>query len=126
MAGTDEQVVADFKALIRMRTVSHEGCAAALRPEASGPGLTAGAGWTRPKGSYREAADFLAAKCRAIGLEAQVQEFVEGKPVVWATWAGSDQSRSSLLLNSHYDVGARSPSAAARCGALYSAVYGRC
>eukprot|EP00929_Paragymnodinium_shiwhaense_P020470 TRINITY_DN13640_c0_g1_i1.p1 TRINITY_DN13640_c0_g1~~TRINITY_DN13640_c0_g1_i1.p1 ORF type:complete len:471 (+),score=131.86 TRINITY_DN13640_c0_g1_i1:81-1493(+) len=56
-------------------------------------------------GSYRQAADWLTARCKAIGLD-EVKEVspVENKPIVIGKLTGKDPSLPSVLLNSHYDV----------------------
>ena len=41
---------------------------------------------------------------QAIGLETKVVEYVEGKPVVMATWVGQQPQLPCVVLNSHYDV----------------------
>eukprot|EP00008_Paramoeba_atlantica_P011317 CAMPEP_0201491732 /NCGR_PEP_ID=MMETSP0151_2-20130828/30981_1 /ASSEMBLY_ACC=CAM_ASM_000257 /TAXON_ID=200890 /ORGANISM="Paramoeba atlantica, Strain 621/1 / CCAP 1560/9" /LENGTH=444 /DNA_ID=CAMNT_0047878227 /DNA_START=69 /DNA_END=1403 /DNA_ORIENTATION=- len=58
-----------------------------------------------PLGSYRRATDFLKDLCTKNGLQ-NVREFelVKGKPIVAATWPGSQPELKGILLNSHYDV----------------------
>ncbi|EPS64004.1 hypothetical protein M569_10775, partial [Genlisea aurea] len=58
----------------------------------------------QPNPNYREAADFLAAQGRAVGLETQILEFAAGKPLVLLGWIGKDPSLPAILLNSHTDV----------------------
>ncbi|OLP86323.1 Aminoacylase-1 [Symbiodinium microadriaticum] len=71
-----------FRDFLRIRSVSGEG----------------------PQGSYAEAVAWLTAQCRRLGLTTKQVEPVKGKPILLATWAGSDDSLPCLLLNSHYDV----------------------
>lgn len=78
----DERAVERFKQFLRIKTVSAEG----------------------PSGSYQEAVDFLIPLLEEIGLSHTTYEFVPGKPVLMATWTGSDPSLPGILLNSHYDV----------------------
>lgn len=57
------------------------------------------------QGGYMEAVDLLESWLREIpGIETSKTEFVTGKPVLVATFTGSDPSLPSLLLNGHYDV----------------------
>ena len=55
-------------------------------------------------GSYVAAAEWLSNKCLALGLETKTLTYVKGKPVVLATWKGSNPDLQGILLNSHYDV----------------------
>mmetsp|Transcript_26745 Transcript_26745/g.74772 ORF Transcript_26745/g.74772 Transcript_26745/m.74772 type:complete len:439 (+) Transcript_26745:64-1380(+) len=56
-------------------------------------------------GAYEEASQFLQKHCKSIGLQnVRAIPVVEGKPIVIATWPGSDSSLGAILLNSHYDV----------------------
>ncbi|CAK9224891.1 unnamed protein product [Sphagnum troendelagicum] len=57
-----------------------------------------------PLPDYKPAVEFLLAQASEIGLDSQVLEFVEGKPLVLLTWKGKDPSIPSILLNSHMDV----------------------
>jgi len=57
-----------------------------------------------PLPDYQPAVEFLLAQASEIGLDSQVLEFVEGKPLVLLTWKGKDPSIPSILLNSHMDV----------------------
>ena len=72
-----------FQDLIRFRTVSSEGPVS---------------------GAYRACVDFLEEKCKSMGFKTFVKEFVENKPCLVATRAGTDPSLPGILLNSHYDV----------------------
>ncbi|CAE7640695.1 Acy1 [Symbiodinium sp. CCMP2592] len=71
-----------FRDFLRIRSVSGEG----------------------PQGSYAAAVAWLEAQCRRMGLATKQVEPIKGKPILLATWAGSDESLPCLLLNSHYDV----------------------
>ena len=78
------QAVDDFVALIRFPTIS-----------GSGP----------LDGSYDACGKWLLEQLVAIGLVAQIlPESVPHKPVVVATWVGTDPSLPAILLNGHYDV----------------------
>lgn len=80
---SDEEAIARFQQLLRMRTISAEG-----------PG----------NGAYAAAAGFLAGWAQELGLEVETVSPVENKPVVFATLPGRDPSLPAVLLNSHYDV----------------------
>ena len=83
MEGRDEQAVTNFKGFLRIESITHQG----------------------PKGSYHQAIAFLKKLLDdEIGLTITEREYVAGKPVLIATWAGEEPSLPSLLLNSHYDV----------------------
>ncbi|XP_022141532.1 aminoacylase-1 [Momordica charantia] len=56
-----------------------------------------------PNPDYAFAVSFLKSQALAIGLDAQILEFVEGKPLLLLTWRGSNPSLPSILLNSHMD-----------------------
>mmetsp|Transcript_42413 Transcript_42413/g.98232 ORF Transcript_42413/g.98232 Transcript_42413/m.98232 type:complete len:439 (-) Transcript_42413:155-1471(-) len=71
-----------FREFLRIRSVSGDG----------------------PAGPYREAVAWLSRLCERVGLETSQVEPVAGKPVLIATWLGTDPSLPCLLLNSHYDV----------------------
>ena len=105
----EEAAVGLFQDLLRIRTVSFEG----------------------PGGAYRACVDWLAAQCRAAGLEVRETEPVAGKPVLVATLPGREAGLPAVLLNSHYDVVPampehwdRDPFAAAR-DAGTGRIYGR-
>ena len=57
-----------------------------------------------PAGSYQACFDYLEAWCKRLGLETSACSPVEKKPILIATWKGSDPSLKTLLLNAHYDV----------------------
>jgi len=78
-----------FKGFLRIASITHEG----------------------PKGTYRQAVDFLQQQFRLLAEEAkcswltmEVVELVEGKPILVVTLAGKERGESAILLNSHYDV----------------------
>ena len=48
--------------------------------------------------------EFLKTQAGGIGLPYKITSCVEGKPIFIMTWAGTDSSLSSVLLNSHTDV----------------------
>ena len=80
----DGRAVELFREYLRFRTVSQEG---------------------HRTGANEACFTFLNDICKELGL---VTQRVEGthpnKPVLVATWKGSDSTAPSLLLNSHYDV----------------------
>lgn len=76
---SDDTPVGRFKAYLRIATV-------------------------HPVPDYKPPADFLLAQAKEIGLESQLLEYVEGKPVTLLTWKGTNPSLPSILLNSHVDV----------------------
>ena len=56
-------------------------------------------------GSYQACGTWLLNQLKEIGLHSFIlEESLENKPIVIATWEGSDPSLPCLLLNSHYDV----------------------
>ncbi|XP_037069278.1 aminoacylase-1B-like [Pollicipes pollicipes] len=57
-----------------------------------------------PEPDYEGAVKFLRAQAEEIGLPCRVLEPVKGKPVVIMTWAGTEPSLPTVLLNSHTDV----------------------
>lgn len=58
----------------------------------------------QPQPDYEAAASFLVEQANQLGLTVSVLRFVPTKPLVLMTWAGSEPSLPSLLLNSHTDV----------------------
>ncbi len=57
------------------------------------------------KADVRRAAEWIAAKMRAIGLTAELIEMDEGNhPVVLGTWDGAGASARTVLIYCHYDV----------------------
>jgi len=82
MPGEPRAEVELFKEFLRIRSVSGDG----------------------PKGSYREAVDWLERLCHRVGLKTSQVEPVSGKPVLIATWQGTGTTLPAILLNSHYDV----------------------
>jgi hypothetical protein len=72
-----------FKRLLCVRSVSGDG-----------PAL----------GTYREMARVLVRECEELGLQVRCREFVAGKPVVLASWPGSEPALEAVLFTSHYDV----------------------
>mmetsp|Transcript_130001 Transcript_130001/g.404373 ORF Transcript_130001/g.404373 Transcript_130001/m.404373 type:complete len:441 (-) Transcript_130001:69-1391(-) len=71
-----------FREFLRIRSVSGEG----------------------PGGAYKEAVDWLDRLCQRVGLRTSRVEPVERKPILIATWQGTDTTLPAILLNSHYDV----------------------
>jgi aminoacylase len=60
---------------------------------------------TGAEGAYSECVNFLRQKCEECGLACYIlPESVPGKPILTATWTGTDPLLPCLLLNSHYDV----------------------
>ncbi|OMH79238.1 Aminoacylase-1A [Zancudomyces culisetae] len=57
-----------------------------------------------PKPDYESIKNYLIEQADEIGLEHQVVECVEGKPVIIIKLAGSDPTQKSILLSSHTDV----------------------
>ncbi|OMH84462.1 Aminoacylase-1 [Zancudomyces culisetae] len=57
-----------------------------------------------PKPDYESCKNFLIQQAGEIGLEHQVVECVEGKPIVIIKLAGTDPTQKSILLSSHTDV----------------------
>ena len=55
-------------------------------------------------GAYAECVAWLKDWAVSIGLSCRVYELVANKPILVATWIGSEPSLPSVLLNSHYDV----------------------
>ncbi|CAM9924108.1 unnamed protein product, partial [Heterosigma akashiwo] len=55
-------------------------------------------------GAYKECIDFLLAYSEEIGLDHELVEPVEGKPILILKWEGTDPSLPCIVLNSHYDV----------------------
>jgi aminoacylase len=56
-------------------------------------------------GSYKACGNFILGELKSAGLDSFIlQDSVENKPIVIATWVGSDPTLPSILLNSHYDV----------------------
>lgn len=47
---------------------------------------------------------FLKRQAESLGLPVKVYEVSKGKPIVIITWAGTDATLPSILLNSHMDV----------------------
>lgn len=79
----EEKAVASFRDFLRIKTISSFG----------------------PSGAYREAAEFLKALLLENGLEnVHDVEMVKNKPVVVATWSGSQPELPTILMNGHYDV----------------------
>ena len=78
-----EAAIKRFQEFLRIRTVSTEG-----------PNT----------GAYQQAVIWLEGWARDLGLAARVVEPVAKKPILIATWHGSDASLPAVLLNSHYDV----------------------
>jgi aminoacylase len=62
----------------------------------SGEGATSGA--------YMQASDWLVQRAKAVGLDVEVIEPVENKPIVIMTWVGTQPELPCVILNSHYDV----------------------
>ncbi|GJQ10475.1 hypothetical protein GpartN1_g2266.t1 [Galdieria partita] len=58
----------------------------------------------QPHPDYTSAVEFLKQLATEIGLETQLLELVPGKPIFLAWLRGSNESRSTILLNSHMDV----------------------
>ncbi|CAG8660457.1 44459_t:CDS:2 [Gigaspora margarita] len=58
----------------------------------------------QPKPDYESCTRFLLEQAKEIGLNANVFEYVKGKPIVLLTWEGRNPGLSSVLLNSHTDV----------------------
>lgn len=58
----------------------------------------------QPKPSYYEASNFITSQAKALSLDYQILEFVEGKPLVLLKWAGKNPALPAILLNSHTDV----------------------
>lgn len=58
----------------------------------------------QPNPDYASAVDFLQRLATDNGLESKVLELVPGKPIFLAWVQGSNQSLSTILLNSHMDV----------------------
>ncbi len=83
LSSNDAAAVERFKAFLRIRTITEEGP------------IT---------GANAEAITFLKSEAEKLGLTTQVLEYVKGRPILIATWKGSDVSLPSILLNSHYDV----------------------
>jgi aminoacylase len=83
LSGDQRRILSAFRDFLRIATISAEG----------------------PHGAYYQAADWLADYCRGVGLSnVRTIELAKGKPVVLATWTGTDPKLPSVLLNSHYDV----------------------
>ncbi|KAI5635550.1 peptidase family m20/M25/M40 domain-containing protein [Phthorimaea operculella] len=59
---------------------------------------------TTTYGDLSKAVDFWKARAKEQGLEIKVNEFTKGFPVVVIKWPGTDDSLSSIMLNSHMDV----------------------
>jgi len=58
----------------------------------------------QPNPDYETCTAWLIARCKAVGGNVTVMECYPGQPIVIMTFAGTDPSLSSLLLNSHTDV----------------------
>ncbi|KAI0494870.1 hypothetical protein KFK09_025016 [Dendrobium nobile] len=56
-----------------------------------------------PNPDYAGAVSFLSSQARSIGLKILTLEFTPGKPLLLLSWAGTDPSLPSILLNSHLD-----------------------
>ncbi|XP_028548885.1 aminoacylase-1-like [Dendrobium catenatum] len=56
-----------------------------------------------PNPDYAGAISFLSSQARSIGLKILTLEFTPGKPLLLLSWAGTDPSLPSILLNSHLD-----------------------
>jgi len=79
----DVRSLQKFTDFIRIKSVSSEG----------------------PKGSYKEAVEFLAQYSKEVGLNSsKVFELVPGKPILFVSYLGSQPELPAILLNSHYDV----------------------
>eukprot|EP01103_Thecamoeba_quadrilineata_P009477 TRINITY_DN1923_c0_g1_i2.p1 TRINITY_DN1923_c0_g1~~TRINITY_DN1923_c0_g1_i2.p1 ORF type:complete len:255 (+),score=48.70 TRINITY_DN1923_c0_g1_i2:3-767(+) len=78
-----EEQVLRFKKFLQIKSISYEGP------------LT---------GSYKESVDYLNSLFTSIGLKTRILTYVPNKPILLATWEGSQPSLPSILLNSHYDV----------------------
>ncbi|KAJ2950070.1 hypothetical protein O0L34_g11409 [Tuta absoluta] len=59
---------------------------------------------TTTYGDLSKAVEFWQARAKEEGLEIKVNEFTKGFPVVVIKWPGTDDSLSSIMLNSHMDV----------------------
>ncbi|KAG6651478.1 aminoacylase-1-like isoform X2 [Carya illinoinensis] len=57
-----------------------------------------------PHPHYSQAADFILSQAQSLSLETRTLEFVQGKPLIFLKWPGSDPDLPSILLNSHTDV----------------------
>jgi aminoacylase len=79
----DAVALADWRALMRIRSISGE-------VGASGP--------------FTECAEWLRARLHEIGIPVQTLEPVAGKPILIATVKGTESELPCVLLNSHYDV----------------------
>merc|ERR1712123_244380 len=58
----------------------------------------------QPKPDYASCIEFLKTQAGVLGLPYKITSCVESKPIFIMTWAGTDSSLSSVLLNSHTDV----------------------
>jgi aminoacylase len=78
-----ESAISRFSEFLRIRSVSAEGPVT---------------------GAYAECVAWLKDWALSIGLTCRVLELVHNKPILVATWTGSEPALPSILLNSHYDV----------------------
>lgn len=59
----------------------------------------------QPQPDYASAVEYLRGEAQRIGLDFQVVELVQGKPIVVMTWRGAwHDSEKSILFNSHMDI----------------------
>ncbi|CAN0915308.1 ACY1 [Linum grandiflorum] len=63
-----------------------------------------------PNPNYTAPVSFLTSIAHSLHLKTQIHEFLPDKPVLIVTWAGSDPSLPSILLNSHLDSVPAEPS----------------
>ena len=80
-----EECLESFQQLLRIRTVSNEG------PRS---------------GSYQECCDWLSHYLREVLQfdHVEIIEVIKDKPIVLASWYGTEPELPTVLLNSHYDV----------------------